>query len=260
LALAVHYKNKAKQMSKLKKISNYKLTFLTREQMIEVDRIAIEETGPNLWQMMENAGRNLAELTIKLANKDWKQKEIIVLAGKGNNGGGGICAARHLMNHSAKVKLILADEDNLGEVPNYQKRVYESAGGNSFSLSDLDNFQPDLIIDAIIGYNLKGAPNGNLKQMIMWANSKKVNIISLDIPSGIDSNTGEAPGEFINAFATLTLALPKTGLQNDKVGRLFLGDIGIPKKVYNEIGVNFDSPFKKKYIVEIINKQVGKFK
>lgn len=241
-------------MSKFKVVKSDQLTFLTREQMIEVDRVAIEETGPNLWQMMENAGRNLAELTIQLAGRGWKKKEIVVLAGKGNNGGGGICAARHLLNHGAKVKLILADENNLGEVPKYQKLIFESAGGNSFSLNEINNLKPDIVIDAIIGYNLKGAPEGNLLQLINWANSKKAKIISLDIPSGIDSNTGKAPGEFIKTYATLTLALPKTGLKNKKVGRLFLGDIGIPEKVYDTIGINYKSPFKKKYIVEIRNK------
>lgn len=238
-------------MSKSKKVNRNKLTFLTREQMIEVDRIAIEETGPNLWQMMENAGRNLAELTIQLAGDDWKKKEIAVLAGRGNNGGGGICAARHLVNHGANVKLILADENNLGEVPNYQKLIYENAGGNIILFNDAVNLQPDFIIDAIIGYNLKGAPTGILIEMIKWADSTNAKIISLDIPSGVDSNTGETPGEYINAFATLTLALPKQGLVSGKTGRLFLGDIGIPKGAYYKLGIEYIPPFGEDYIVEL---------
>src|SRR5712691_3209563 len=87
---------------------------VTADQMRVIDRIAIEETGPNLFQMMENAGRNLAALTIDLLEANWQQAQIVVLAGTGGNGGGGICAARHLANHRANVTLVLADPEALG--------------------------------------------------------------------------------------------------------------------------------------------------
>src|SRR5215469_15771025 len=73
------------------------------DQMREVDRIAVEETGPNLYQMMENAGRNLASLAIEVMGKEWQKAKILVLAGTGGNGGGGICAARHLANRNSTV-------------------------------------------------------------------------------------------------------------------------------------------------------------
>lgn len=73
---------------------------ITADQMREVDRIAIEETGPNLYQMMENAGRNLAALAIDLLGSGWTKASVVVLAGKGGNGGGGICATRHLANRT----------------------------------------------------------------------------------------------------------------------------------------------------------------
>jgi len=228
-----------------------KVEAISREQMIEVDRIAMEETGPNLWQMMENAGRNLSQLTIQLAGTGWRDKEIVVLSGKGNNGGGGICAARHLANHGANVKLVLADENNLGDVPAFQKKNYQNAGGKTFSFDEAANLKPDIILDAIIGYNLSGAPGGIMADMIKWANLTDAKIISLDIPSGIDSNTGETQGVYINAFATMTLALPKTGLLYDKNGLLYLADIGIPNKVYSKIGINYTSPFSTGYIVNL---------
>lgn len=224
---------------------------ISREQMIEVDRIAMEETGPNLWQMMENAGRNLAQLTINLFGDDLDKKEILALAGKGNNGGGVICAARHLVNHGINIKLVLADENKLGEVPQFQKNIFDNSGGLTLSIDDYCSVKPDIILDGIIGYNLSGAPYGNLLDLIKWSNSSSAKIISLDIPSGVDSNTGEAPGEYINAFATLTLALPKHGLFNDKTGILYLGDIGIPKETYNKIGIDYTSPFGKDYIVKL---------
>lgn len=77
---------------------------VTAAQMREIDRIAVEETGPNLFQMMENAGRNLAVLVTELLGANWQGAEILVLAGGGGSGGGGICAARHLANHGARVR------------------------------------------------------------------------------------------------------------------------------------------------------------
>ena len=84
-----------------------KVPSVTTAQMIEVDRVAMEETGPNLFQMMENAGRNLALQAIDCLGTRWQKANIIVLAGSGGNGGGGICGARHLANRGAKVTLCL---------------------------------------------------------------------------------------------------------------------------------------------------------
>ena len=86
-------------------------------QMIEIDRVAMEETGPNLFQMMENAGRNLALQAIDCLGENWQQANIVVLSGSGGNGGGGICAARHLANRGAKVQLCLSSPNRLKEVP-----------------------------------------------------------------------------------------------------------------------------------------------
>jgi len=82
-------------------------------QMREVDRIATEETGPNLFQMMEDAGRSLARLVIDVLGDRRQDAEILVLSGGGGNGGGGICAARHLANRRARVMLCLADPSKL---------------------------------------------------------------------------------------------------------------------------------------------------
>lgn len=139
---------------------------VTKEQMIEIDRIAIEETGPNLFQMMENAGRNIAELTIKTLGKSWKKSEILILAGTGGNGGGGICAARHLANKGANVSVCMTDIEKLKEVPKYQLHILKSTNAKIISIKELKNENPDLIIDAIIGYSLVGNPKGTSAEMI----------------------------------------------------------------------------------------------
>src|SRR5215470_17265105 len=121
---------------------------VTTAQMREVDRIAIEETGPNLFQMMENAGRNLAELAIELVGL---RAHVVVLAGPGGNGGGGICAARHLANHGVNVALCLSAPEALGEVPAFQRKVLQGTGATELQEPPRD--RPGLILDAIFGYS-----------------------------------------------------------------------------------------------------------
>ena len=234
-------------------------------QMIEVDRVAMEETGPNLFQMMENAGRNLALQAIDCLGENWQQANIIVLAGSGGNGGGGICAARHLANRGAKVKLCLSSSDRLKEVPQWQRHIFQATSGQEIEISELitSNKSVDLIIDALIGYSLRAAPRGNALELINWANHTGSPILSLDTPSGVDSTTGETPGEYIHARWTMTLALPKTGLLPDKTGELILADIGIPADAYawKTLRLNYTSPFGKYFRIplkivdtEMINK------
>lgn len=229
-----------------------KVLSVTAEQMKEIDRIAIKETGPNLFQMMENAGRNLAEIIIQSLGKNWKSQKIVVLAGTGGNGGGGICAARHLANHGADIKVCITEPNKLKDVIAYQLHILKSTNAKIISIDELHNEKPDLIIDAIIGYNLNGEPRGKSLELIKWAESKLSLKISLDIPSGIDATTGEKYKYFVKPDLTLTLALPKTGLLPDLVGELYLGDIGIPEKVFKRIVANYKNPFQEKYYVKLI--------
>jgi len=228
--------------------SGVQISAITTEQMIEIDRIAIEETGPNLYQMMENAGRNLAHTIIELI-ADISNPSIIILAGTGGNGGGGIVAARHLLNRNYNVNLAVTDKSRMKDVPNKQLEIYENAGG--MLIDNLDDIEADIIVDAIIGYSLSNAPKGRSLQFINWANNQTAKKISLDIPSGIDSTTGENYDEYFLADTTMTLALPKTGLTEKKCGKLLLADIGISKKVYGKIGIEYISPFKRDYVIPL---------
>lgn len=224
---------------------------ITTDQMREVDRIAIEESGPNLFQMMENAGRNLAMTAMEMMGAQWKQASYVILAGSGGNGGGGICAARHLANRGLTVSLVITNLERLGEAPQFQRHIYHSAGGKELSLSDLQGKTMDLIIDAIIGYSLQAAPRGAAQQLIQWANSTKLPVLSLDVPSGVDSTTGETAGDSVRATRTMTLALPKTGLLPNCTGQLFLADIGIPPGVYQKLGLDYIHPFGNLFRVRI---------
>ncbi len=224
---------------------------VTAEQMREVDRIAMQETGPNLFQMMENAGRNLAGLSMELLADAWKNASYLVVAGSGGNGGGGICAARHLANHGCRVSLCLADPEHLDEVPAFQYKVFRSTSGREIAIAELDRESPDIILDAIIGYGLKSAPQGGAARLIQWANGSRVSILALDIPSGLNATTSDAPGVYIRPRWTMTLALPKTGLLPNKTGELFLADIGIPLETYRRLQMKYVSPFGNRYWVRL---------
>lgn len=224
---------------------------VTADQVREIDRLAIEETGPNLFQMMENAGRSLALQTIHLLGAGWRGARVVVLAGGGGNGGGGICAARHLANRNVDVAVILSQPDRLGEVPSFQRKVFLSAGGRELHIEALPAPRPDVIVDALIGYGLREAPQGRTAELIAWANASGAPILALDVPSGMDATTGHSPGTCIDAEATLTLALPKTGLAGAAAGDLWLADLGIPRATFERAGLTYVDPFGGRYRVRL---------
>ncbi|HSG44232.1 MAG TPA: NAD(P)H-hydrate epimerase, partial [Anaerolineales bacterium] len=210
-----------------------KLPALTTGQMMEVDRLMIEEWGITLIQMMENAGLNLAELSRRLL-QDLRGKRIIVLCGVGNNGGGGMVAVRHLHNWGAQVQVILVvDEHKLKEIPLHQWKILKRMGLN-IPISDFN--KADLILDAMLGYGVKGNPREPIASWIHRVNESKIPVLALDAPSGLDTTTGKPGSPCLRAHATLTLALPKTGLLTPDskpfVGDLYLADISVPVELY----------------------------
>lgn len=236
-----------------------KVPAITMLQMTEVDRIAMEETGPNLFQMMENAGRNLAEMAIQIWGRRWDRSTVVVLAGGGGNGGGGICAARHLANRNIDVRLCLANPDRMSDVTAYQHKIYQNSGGREIDGSDLERLYPDLIIDALIGYSLRGAPTGAAAEFIRWANQNDAPVLALDVPSGLDVTSGDTPGVHIQPKWTMTLALPKTGLLPQKTGDLWLADIGIPVAVYRQLDIDYNPPFGKRFRVAVSTEKTEGF-
>lgn len=224
---------------------------VSADQMRQIDRIAVDETGPNLFQMMENAGRNLALQALDLLGGRWRGASVVVLAGSGGNGGGAICAARHLANRDVAVALALAEPDRLAGVPATQRLVFRSTRGREVDATALGQLRPDLVIDGLIGYGLRAAPQGPVAELVTWANATGARILALDVPSGLDATTGETPGVCIRAHTTLTLALPKRGLGGETTGHLWLADIGIPRRVYERAGVRYADPFGPRYRVRL---------
>jgi NAD(P)H-hydrate epimerase len=231
--------------------SGIEVPAVTADEMRELDRIAVEETGPNLFQMMENAGRDLALLAIEVLGSGWQTAKIVVLAGRGGNGGGGICAARHLANRRAKVVLVQPDADHLGGVPAFQRKIFRETHGQEVPAARVAEETADLVLDALIGYGLRDAPRGTAADLIRWANGTGAPILALDVPSGVDSTTGETPGDAIRPRWTMTVALPKTGLLRAGTGDLFLADIGIPEGAYRRVARTYTPPFGGRYRVPL---------
>jgi NAD(P)H-hydrate epimerase len=225
---------------------------VTGEQMREVDRIAVEDFGLGILQMMENAGRNLAQNVMDMLHG--KRGEVAVLAGSGGNGGGGLCCARHLHNRGFKVWVVLDREaDALTGAARNQLEILAAAG-----LEPVDSFQAEealwrsqIVIDALVGYGLRGAPRGETAELIRLCLQHSARVLSLDVPSGLNATTGETPGPAISPDRTLTLALPKTGLRRVP-GELYLADIGIPPEVYYPIGISFEPFFEGRYWIPLV--------
>ncbi len=236
-----------------------KIPAITRDQMIEVDRLMVDVYQIKLEQMMENAGRHLAALSrIRFLNNNPIEKTVLVLAGNGGNGGGGLVAARRLHNWGAKaiVYLTRRKQEFQGTV-GHQLDILDNMGVSIFQPKYDIKFLPeaDLILDSIIGYNLLGNPYGFAKKLIQLANSHSAPVLSLDVPSGIDSTNGKAFHPHITAAATLTLAMPKTGLTTkdsiNHVGEMFLADISVPPEIYSKFGLKIGPIFSQEEILKI---------
>lgn len=223
-----------------------KIPSLTATQMRDVDHIAEHEFHVGLLQMMENAGRNLAQLALHR----FAPSTCLVLAGNGGNGGGGLAAARHLLNRGAVVRIVLATKaDDLSPATAKQLDILRHMDAPI----DSEPSAAGLVIDALIGDGLTGAPHGRLAELIRWTEVPGSPVLSLDTPSGLDVTTGDAFEPCVSATATMTLALPKRGLLNalPLVGELWLADVSIPRAAYDRIGVHVPQLFAGDTLVQL---------
>jgi NAD(P)H-hydrate epimerase len=240
-------------------ISPEEIPFISVEQMIKVDQLMVETYKISLLQMMENAGLQLARLSQIIFPKN---SNYIVLIGKGNNGGGGLVAARRLHSWGLKVNVLLASKkQEFASIPKKQLEIIERLDIEIIeSEEEFDNyFSAGVILDALLGYSLKGNPRAAYASLIELANNSKLPIISLDIPSGVEGTTGKIYSPAIKANATLTLALPKRGFlceqAKENIGDLYLTDISVPPKLYSNLGLTVQKTlFQNNSIVKIKEK------
>lgn len=240
-------------------LAQTRIPTVTVDQMRAIDRVMVESLGITLVQMMENAGRALAEHARRMVGGDVRDRRVVVLAGPGGNGGGGLVAARRLFIWGARVSVMLAQPpDAMHGVPLQQLRILSQMGipleepprvGRS-GLRDAE-----VVLDALVGYGLRGAPREPIASLIRAANQAGRSLLALDVPSGLDADSGDPAEPTIGATATLTLALPKAGLvrpsARDRVGELYLADISVPEAAYQQIGLSVGPIFSRSDIIRV---------
>ncbi len=218
----------------------------TAEEMQELDRKAIETYRIPGIVLMENAGRGAAEVISKTF-PDLHKKKIAIIAGKGNNGGDGFVIARYLLNNGISVRIyLLTDPKGLRGDAETNFNVFHRMKGEVISVPsskdyikvkrDLERF--DILVDGIFGTGLDAEVRGYYREVIDHLNTLQKPIVAIDIPSGLDADTGKPLGASIRASLTVSFGLPKIGLLIppgiDYAGEVKVIDIGIPKRLVEE--------------------------
>jgi ADP-dependent NAD(P)H-hydrate dehydratase / NAD(P)H-hydrate epimerase len=227
------------------------MKILTAEEMREVDRLTSAREGIPSATLMENAGASVARV-IQKRFPSFKQRKIVVLCGKGNNGGDGFVVARHLRDSGAfPAAYLIANPDEMkGDAAANCKRWRESGGSLRF-IRNVNEWHDqrtaitsaDIIVDALLGTGVRGALEGLLGDVIRDLNARDkrhLALVAVDIPSGLPAD-GETPqGPVIDADYTITFTAPKVGMfsgdANERLGELTVSDIGSPPALVHEIG------------------------
>jgi NAD(P)H-hydrate epimerase len=222
------------------------MKIVTAEQMRQIDRECVRR-GITVAALMENAGRAVAE-EVKNALGDLKDRPILCLAGGGNNGGDGLVASRYLNDWGAKVVIYLCaprpeDDKNLKLVREHRISCIEA--GEDKNLKKLDEFllNAAVIIDALLGTGKMRPLEGVFKQVLEKATlaqqERGVKIVAIDLPSGMDADSGDTDPACPHADITVTLGFPKLGMFNfpgaERVGKLKVVDIGIPEELAESV-------------------------
>ncbi|MBI5586835.1 MAG: NAD(P)H-hydrate dehydratase [Deltaproteobacteria bacterium] len=213
-----------------------------------VDRSAVRKYGIKGLVLMENAGRGIAEaVKMELAHSAGKSRRVTIITGKGNNGGDGFVAARHLKNSGVDVTVLaLARLDEMKGDALVNARSWVKMGGTVFTVLTEAELKKrsaflthsSVIVDAIFGTGLKAPVRGISARAIESINSSRKKVVAIDIPSGIDATTGAILGSAVRADLTVTMAAPKLGLYlypgRSYSGRVEVVDIGCPRELVED--------------------------
>ncbi|AMV71601.1 bifunctional ADP-dependent NAD(P)H-hydrate dehydratase/NAD(P)H-hydrate epimerase [Desulfuromonas carbonis] len=222
------------------------MKLLTARQMRDLDRRAIEEFALPGVVLMENAGRAAAEHADRRFAAAFPGP-VLVLCGKGNNGGDGYVIARHLANRGWQVEtLVLAPRDAIGgdaainlEILLRSDAVVRFVPEAADLTEALGRSAPQLVIDALLGTGLGSDVDGIFRQAIDWVNGSGLPVLAVDIPSGLDADSGRVHGVAVHATLTVTFACAKLGQMlhpgTALVGDLEVADIGMPRGLLAQV-------------------------
>jgi NAD(P)H-hydrate epimerase len=213
---------------------------LTREQVRRVDKIAIERYGYSGLVLMENAGRGVVDALLEV---DRDPGPIVILCGKGNNGGDGFVIARHLAIHGLRPVVVLlgkGDELSGDALHNWNvlrfcdAAIIESheQGDDLVAMLDREASGATWIIDAMLGTGATGEPREPIAAAIRWVNAQPVRRLAVDVPSGLDCDRGVAASATVRADVTCTFVAMKPGFLAPAampfLGEIRVVHIGIP--------------------------------
>jgi NAD(P)H-hydrate epimerase len=217
---------------------------VTREQVRQLDEAAIRDYGVSGLILMENAGHRCALAAAEMLGGA-EGRRAAILCGSGNNGGDGLVIARHLVNWGGEVTvLLMADADrvlqrnnetsvNLTIVRNMGVPLEEASTPEQFAMAFARCQHADLLVDAMLGTGLSGGVREPFLSAIRTVNAAGVPVLAVDVPSGLDCNTGRPLGEAVRARLTVTFVLNKVGFTQpgaeEFTGRVRVAEISIPR-------------------------------
>ncbi|MBC8350494.1 MAG: NAD(P)H-hydrate epimerase [Planctomycetes bacterium] len=218
--------------------------FLTREQVREVDRRAVTEYGMTGLVLMENAGRGCADVLCNLGISG----RVVLCCGKGNNGGDGLVIARHLDSRGCEARVLLfCDPAELSgdAAANYKTIEAADLPISQFTKDKADEWldeqlaDADWIVDALLGTGAHGEPRPPLNDVLRRINAHPAKKLAVDLPSGLDCDTGNCASSTFRADHTCTFVAAKVGFRGEEA-KQFLGvlhtlDIGAPRKLLNQL-------------------------
>jgi hydroxyethylthiazole kinase-like uncharacterized protein yjeF len=226
------------------------MKILTAAEMREVDRLTTVRCGVPSLSLMENAGARVFEF-LAARFPDFALRKIVVLCGKGNNGGDGFVVARRLRERGARPEVILCgDPDTIAGDAAVNLKRWREAGGEllvartpaEWDASKEALASANIIVDALLGTGLHGPAEGLCRKAIEDVNrhDPRAVVVAVDIPSGLSADSSEVSGPAVFADYTITFTAPKIGLvqapASDCVGRLILHEIGSPRALIEEVG------------------------
>ena len=216
---------------------------LSRDEVRRIDRLAIETLGVSGLVLMENAGRGAADAIEDLLGGSAASKAVAIVAGGGNNGGDGFVVARHLALRGASVCTFLvapADQltaDAAANLAILRKLGHDVRPVDAQALGGLaDQLRRfDVVVDAVGGTGVRGALRGEMAAAVDAINAAARPVVAIDIPTGLDCDTGAAAGPAVRAALTVTFIARKKGFDvpgaEAYTGRVVVADIGIPADV-----------------------------
>jgi NAD(P)H-hydrate epimerase len=219
------------------------IVHLTRSQVRQVDRRAIEQYHIPGIVLMENAARAVAVCAWEMLGR--RPGNVLVLCGGGNNGGDGLAAARHLHNRGANVSIALTVDPKKYQgdaLVNWNIVSAMNVAARPFEAHMLKDW-PQLVIDAIFGTGLSEPAREPFPAIFAAVNGAGVPVLAVDLPSGLDCDSGRPLGACIKADRTITFVAPKIGFAEADarafLGEVVVGDIGCPPELIEAVAQDF---------------------